>query len=85
MSQRIAIVGVLAFAVSGGAASQPADCFNDDEEPVHRSPVNDLQPPAVERLPPVLRVTDEDVSAVLRAIAEHERRRGLRGAAASGG
>ncbi len=85
MPKRAIVIGLLALATPGGVAAQPMDCFNDEEAPLRSGPANDLQPPAVGRLPAVLQVTDEDVGAVLDAIAEHERRRAAgRGAADDG-
>ena len=83
MLQRIFMAILLGTAPAGALAQQPLDCFNDEEDPLHGSPVNDLQPPSVPRLPAALRVTDGDIEALLDAIAAHERRRAAAPAAAS--
>ena len=75
MLQRIVMAALLGAAPVPGLGQPPLDCFNDEEQPLRGSPVNDLQPPSVPRMPEVLQVTDGDIEALLDAIAEHEGRR----------
>jgi hypothetical protein len=59
---------LLALSVHAQESRGQEDCFNDD----HRLSRNDLEPPMTSM--PALVVSDQDISRVLAAITEQERR-----------